>query len=144
MPPAAARAVSSAVPILPSLDLDRSLAFYAYLGFELLSRTADYLRVALDGAELHLYLDPDLEPVANGAGCYLRFADPGALRAAWSADRVDCLDLPDLPGAEAYGPTDFAVIDPGGNTLRVGPLPTFVPQSADVRLGAAPQITESP
>src|ERR1700738_227803 len=111
---------SSAVPILPSPDLDRSLAFYAYLGFTLLGRTEDYLRIALDGIELHFYLDPGLEPVANGAGCYLRLADPEALRAAWSADGVACLDV---PGSEAYGRPLFAVVDPGGNTLRIGPLP---------------------
>ena len=111
---------SSAVPILPSPDLDRSLAFYAYLGFTLLGRTEDYLRIALDDIELHFYLDPGLEPVANGAGCYLRLADPEALRAAWNADGVACLDM---PGTEAYGRTLFAVVDPGGNTLRIGPLP---------------------
>ena len=112
---------SSAVPILPSPDLDRSLAFYSYLGFELLGRTEDYLRVALDGAEVHFYLDPELEPVVNGAGCYLRFADPGALLAGWSADGVACLEM---PGTAAYGRTLFAIVDPGGNTLRIGPLPT--------------------
>jgi len=111
---------SSAVPILPSPDLDRSLAFYAYLGFEVLGRTEDYLRVALDGAEVHFYLEPDLEPVVNGAGCYLRFADPGALLAGWSADGVACLEM---PGTAAYGRTLFAIVDPGGNTLRIGPLP---------------------
>lgn len=126
-PPAAAQAASSAVPILPSPDLDQSLAFYAYLGFRLLGRTEDYLRVALGSAELHLYLDPGLEPLANGAGCYLRFADPGALRGAWSTDGVALLDL---PGSEPYGPTLFAVIDPGGNTLRFGPLPTPTPAPA--------------
>jgi catechol 2,3-dioxygenase-like lactoylglutathione lyase family enzyme len=114
-------AANSAVPILPSVDLDQSLAFYQYLGFRLLGRAEDYLRVALGPVELHLYLDAAIEPVANGRGCYLRFADPAALRDAWSADGVACLDI---PGTEDYGPTLFAVVDPGGNTLRFGPLPT--------------------
>jgi len=111
---------SAAVPILPSTDLDRSLAFYEYLGFRTLGRTEDYLRVALGPIELHLYLDPGLEPVANGRGCYLRVADPAGLRAAWRSDGVSCLEM---PGTEDYGPTLFALVDPGGNTLRVGPLP---------------------
>jgi catechol 2,3-dioxygenase-like lactoylglutathione lyase family enzyme len=124
-PPASARigygAPPGAVPILPCVDLDRAQAFYAYLGFALLGRTEDYLRVALDSAELHLYLDPGLEPVVNGAGCYLRFADCGALREAWAADGVPCLDV---PGSEPYGATCFVVVDPSGNTLRIGALPT--------------------
>ncbi len=111
---------SSAVPILPSLDLDRTLAFYSYLGFELLGRTEDYLRVALDGAEVHFYLAPELEPMVNGAGCYLRFADPDALLSGWSADGVACLEM---PSTAAYGRTLFAIVDPAGNTLRIGPLP---------------------
>ena len=127
---------SSAVPILPSPDLDRSLAFYAYLGFELLGRTEDYLRIALDGAELHLYLDPNLEPVVNGAGCYLRFSDPRTLWETWIADGVACLEM---PGSEAYGRTLFAVVDPGGNTLRIGPLPVPA-RSAQARpAGAEPE-----
>lgn len=108
-----------AVPILPSGDLDRALACYAYLGFTVLGRTADYLRLAFGPIELHLYLDPALDPLRNSAGCYLRVPDPAALRMAWCDDGVNCLDL---PGTTAYGTSLFAVIDSDGNTLRFGPL----------------------
>lgn len=108
-----------AVPILPSSDLDRALACYRYLGFTLLGRTADYLRLTFGPVELHLYLDPAHDPLRNSAGCYLRVPDPAALRAAWDDDGVNCLDL---PGTSAYGTSLFAVIDSDGNTLRIGPL----------------------
>jgi hypothetical protein len=108
-----------AVPILPSGDLDRALACYRYLGFTVLGRAADYLRLALGPVELHLYLEPALDPLRNGSGCYLRVPDPAALRVAWSDDGVNCLDLPDTA---AYGTSLFAVIDSDGNTLRIGPL----------------------
>jgi len=108
-----------AVPILPSGDLDRAAACYRYLGFTVLGRAADYLRLALGPVELHLYLDPALDPLRNGSGCYLRVPDPAALRTAWSDDGVNCLDL---PGTAAYGTSLFAVIDSDGNTLRIGPL----------------------
>jgi hypothetical protein len=108
-----------AVPILPSADLDRALGCYTYLGFTVLGRTADYLRLALGPVELHLYLDPGLDPLRNSAGCYVRVADPAALRTAWADDGVNCLDL---PGTDGYGRSLFAVIDSDGNTLRVGPL----------------------
>lgn len=108
-----------AVPILPSGDLDRAVACYRYLGFTVLGRAADYLRLALGPVELHLYLEPALDPLHNGSGCYLRVPDPAALRAAWNDDGVNCLDL---PGTAAYGTSLFAVIDSDGNTLRIGPL----------------------
>lgn len=108
-----------AVPVLPSTDLARSQAFYSYLGFRVLGRTADYLRVADGRIELHLYLDGQNDPLANSAGCYLRVEDPDALCAAWTADGVNCLQV---PNSSDYGSTLFAIVDPDGNTLRYGPL----------------------
>ena len=108
-----------AVPVLPSADLARSQAYYTYLGFSVLGRTADYLRVADGTIELHLYLDGRNDPLANSAGCYLRVEDPDALHAAWTADGVNCLQV---PNSSDYGATLFAIVDPDGNTLRYGPL----------------------
>jgi catechol 2,3-dioxygenase-like lactoylglutathione lyase family enzyme len=117
----AAATRSAAVPILPSADLDRAQACYTYLGFQVLCRAEDYLQVVFGGIELHFYLAPEHDPFANSAGCYLRVDDPAALRAAWCADGVDCLEC---PAPAYYGPTLFAVVDPDGNTLRIGPRGT--------------------
>ncbi|HEV2633498.1 MAG TPA: VOC family protein [Actinocrinis sp.] len=108
----------SAVPILPSCDLGRSEAFYTYLGFRVLGRARDYLRVAHGAIELHLYLADELDPVHNPAGCYFRVADPEALRRTWRRDGVSCLEV---PGSTDYGQTRFALVDPDGNILRYGP-----------------------
>jgi catechol 2,3-dioxygenase-like lactoylglutathione lyase family enzyme len=108
------------VPILPSSDLERSLAYYKYLGFDVLEHEKDYARLAWRGAELHLYPHPGLDPLANSAGCYLRVAAPHLVRTAWLGDGVECLDLP-IPAH--CGATVFAVVDPDGNTLRIGPEP---------------------
>jgi len=113
-----AQVQSAAVPILPSADLDRAQACYTYLGFQVQCRAEDYLQIALGSIELHFYLAPEHDPFTNSAGCYLRVDDPAALRAAWSADGVDCLEC---PTPAHYGATLFAVIDPDGNTLRIGP-----------------------
>ena len=114
MPPVAAE---SAVPILPSGDLARAEAFYAYLGFRVVGRGPDYLQLAHGAIELHLYLAAGHDPLANPAGCYLRVADPAALRVSWCSDGIDCLDV---PGSGGYGETVFALVDPDGNTLRYG------------------------
>jgi catechol 2,3-dioxygenase-like lactoylglutathione lyase family enzyme len=106
-----------AVPILPSGDLRRAEAFYGYLGFTVTGRGADYLQMVRGEIELHLYLAPGLDPLANPAGCYLRVADPDGLRAAWGTDGVNCLDVAE---SRPYGETVFALVDPDGNTLRYG------------------------
>jgi catechol 2,3-dioxygenase-like lactoylglutathione lyase family enzyme len=109
------------VPILPSGDLERSLAYYRYLGFDLLEHSADYARLSWRDAELHLYPNPAINPIANSAGCYLRVADPDALRSAWTGDGVACIDSLETTIPPHFGKTVFAVIDPDGNTLRIGP-----------------------
>jgi catechol 2,3-dioxygenase-like lactoylglutathione lyase family enzyme len=111
--------MSTAVPILPSADLDRSRDFYAFLGFQVLGQSPDYLRIAFDSVQLHFYLAAEADAWANPAGWYLRTAHPGELREKWCADGVEC---PAVPVPREYGPTVFALIDPDGNMLRVGPL----------------------
>jgi len=110
------------VPILPSSDLERSLAYYRYLGFELLEHVADYARLSWHDAELHLYPQPTINPTANSAGCYLQVPDPHALRDTWSGDGVNCIDCPGTTIPPHFGQTVFAIIDPDGNTLRIGRL----------------------
>jgi catechol 2,3-dioxygenase-like lactoylglutathione lyase family enzyme len=123
----------SAVPILPSSDLDRSAAFYGYLGFRVMGRTPDYLRVAWGRIEIHLYSTEGVDALVNPAGCYLRIGDSRETRARWHAEGVHCLDVP-VP--DTYGPTTFAVVDPDGNTVRFGPA---VPHGTD-----APAVDRSP
>jgi catechol 2,3-dioxygenase-like lactoylglutathione lyase family enzyme len=114
--PSASRA-ESAVPILPSADLSRAEAYYRYLGFSVLGRSGDYLRIARGRIELHLYFKQGLDARTNSAGCYLRVEDPQDLRGVWSGDGLPCLDV---PGSQEYGATVFALVDPDGNTLRYG------------------------
>jgi len=114
---ATATVTEAAVPILPSGDLRRAEAFYRYLGFRVAGRGAEYLRLTTGVIELHLYLVPGHDPLANSAGCYLKVVDPAALRAACRADGLNCLEV---AGSGGYGETVFALVDPDGNTLRYG------------------------
>ena len=111
--------MSASVPILPSSDLSRSRAYYSFLGFRVIGETSDYLQVERDGVQVHLYLAPGTDPRENPSGWYLRTAFPEELREKWCADGVEC---PDVLVPDAYGVTVFALIDPDGNMLRVGPL----------------------
>jgi catechol 2,3-dioxygenase-like lactoylglutathione lyase family enzyme len=116
-----------AVPVLPSRDLHRTLAFYERLGFRSVGapiETYRYLIVARGTIELHFYEDPQVDPLATSTGCYLHVADAEALHAEWSVIGVE----PDhatgsrlMPPADtAYGLREFALVDPSGNLLRVG------------------------
>ena len=120
-----------AVPILPSRDLDESLAFYSRLGFE--NRGAphdrwDYLIIGRGGIELQFYLDPDVDPLLTAANCYLRVHDADALYAEWSL-----IGVPSDPATGSrlqppvdteYGLRELALVDPSGNLLRAGsPIP---------------------
>jgi hypothetical protein len=74
----------SAVPILPSRDLDETLAFYERLGFENrggLHREWDYLIIGRGALELHFWSEPRVDPLTTDASCYLRVADADALHA---------------------------------------------------------------
>jgi len=115
-----------AVPILPSRDLDETLAFYEQLGFE--SRGApphvwDYLIVGRGGLELHFWAQPDVDPLTTDSSCYLRVEDADALHAEWAA-----VVEPDPPTGSRllppddtdYGMREFALVDRSGNLIRVG------------------------
>lgn len=117
------RVAGSAIPMLPSSNLDATENFYAALGFERGARHPDYLVLLLDDLELHfawLGDDPEmvLDPLGNFAGAYLRVADADALHAAWSqgeaAERMD--EIEDKP----WGLREFHLVDPDGNLLRIG------------------------
>lgn len=105
----------SAVAILPSRDLDASLAFYERLGFRLVS---DYphqgYRILEDaaGASLHLTrVGPaGAAPEDNPFGVYLYTEHVRALAEAMGAR---CEPKP-------WGLIEFAVSDPDGTLVRVG------------------------
>jgi catechol 2,3-dioxygenase-like lactoylglutathione lyase family enzyme len=110
-------------PILPSRDLGMAQAFWARLGFktEYLD-PAEYLLMKRDGAEVHFFAHPALDPARNDHGAYLRPADIRALHSEWAA-----IGLPDH-GIPRYIPleekpwdmAELAIIDPDGNLVRAG------------------------
>ena len=58
--------IQSTIPILASLDLDETLAFYVgKLGFVPLAQLHDYAIVGRDGAEIHFYSCQDRHLVVN-------------------------------------------------------------------------------
>ncbi len=108
-----------AVVIVPSSDLDASVAFYRRLGLEVVSDYGAY-RILADGRGWHLHLNriegwpPRVED--NPLGLYLYVDDVDAV-----AERVRELIIePGTPHRKPWGTYEFAVSDPSGTLVRIG------------------------
>jgi catechol 2,3-dioxygenase-like lactoylglutathione lyase family enzyme len=110
-----------ALPLLPSLDIARTRAFYEErLGFtSTYYGDENYLIVRRGEVEIHFWLTDDekLPPVSS---CYVRGRDALALHADFKA-----LGTPKISPimAREWGMTEFYVWDPDGNLLKFG-IPT--------------------
>ncbi|MCU0906735.1 MAG: VOC family protein, partial [Rhodobacteraceae bacterium] len=110
-------------PILPSRDTAVTEAFYARIGFETDFMDADYLLMTRDGAEVHFFHAPALDPATNDHGAYLRPSDVDAF-----SDQVAALGLPHDMGFPRFQPAEdkpwgmreAALWDTDGNLIRAG------------------------
>ena len=107
-----------AVAILASRDLKVSEAFYARLGFRVVSDHGHYL-ILSDGRGWHLHLSAAQWPGRiedNPFGLYLYVDDVDAVAA-----RVrDLILAPGSPELKPWGTYEFAVSDPDGTLVRIG------------------------
>lgn len=108
--------IQSTVPVLPSLDLAVSEAFYVgQLGFQVrLYMPGTYLIVERDGCEIHFWPCDDAS-IPRNTSCYVR-ADTDALHADF-AQRGLALTPPQ---DREWGMRELYVIDPHGNLLKFG------------------------
>src|SRR3954467_14781498 len=111
---------SRAVPILASVDLAATLAFYEALGFANLGAPPeewDYLIVGRDGAELH-FTGPSGGAPAPGR-CFVYVDDADAVHEQWQGQVVPPAGI-EPPLSQDYGMRTFTLIDPNLNEVRVG------------------------
>jgi hypothetical protein len=109
--------IKSTIPILPSLNLDETSAFYARLGFAEESRWPDeYLIVSRDDGEIHFRVCEDAELCENSL-CYLYVEDAAELYAEYVANGIERMEA---PAATDYDVLEFSIVDPHGNEIRIG------------------------
>lgn len=102
-------------PILPSLNLDESIAFAVQLGFSLTKRHGDrYATVARDGVSLHFFPCAEDEAAEN-SGCYIYSKDVNALHAEFASNGLESQS--DVE-SNSDGMLEFHVTDPSGNCIR--------------------------
>ncbi len=108
--------IQATVPVLASLGLDESRAFYtSFLGFRMRLQAAGYLIVERDGSELHFWLCAE-RYLAENTSCYVRTSDCQALYEEFS-QRGLTLEPPVL---RPWGMKELYVIDIHGNLLKFG------------------------
>jgi catechol 2,3-dioxygenase-like lactoylglutathione lyase family enzyme len=109
-------------PILPARDMAATEAFWQRLGFHTVFDDADYLLMKREGAEVHFFHHPALDPARNDHGAYLRPADIDALDAEWAALGLPGTGIPRLERAsdKPWGMRELALLDLNGNLIRAG------------------------
>ncbi|MCS7026864.1 MAG: VOC family protein [Bryobacteraceae bacterium] len=106
-----------AIPTLPSLNLDESLACYQQLGFQLTARYGDdYAILSRDEAEIHLFSLDD-EHVAKNSGCYFVVRDVEKLHNEIVANGYTQIGAVE---EKPWGMREFTLQDSSGNCLRFG------------------------
>jgi catechol 2,3-dioxygenase-like lactoylglutathione lyase family enzyme len=109
----APHAATAAIPTLPSSDLDRTSAFYAWAGFADAERHDGYLLLHNDGVELHFARHDTVTPGA----CFVHVTDATKM---WKQLRETGVDGVGEIADQDYGLREFVLTDPDGNKVRVG------------------------
>jgi uncharacterized glyoxalase superfamily protein PhnB len=108
--------IQSTVPVLASLDIDETIAFYTKcLGFIEALRMDEYAIVSRDGAEIHFWLCSDRH-IAENTSCYVRVADTDKIFQDFSARGLALRP----PVVQPWGMKELYVIDTHGNLLKFG------------------------
>jgi hypothetical protein len=116
----------SAIPVLPSADLERSIGFWAPVGFVVVERFHGYVVTHAQGVELHFTSDVEGDGSEGGgvrrpAEAFVHVDDALAL---WKRLRSADVDGVGPVTEQDYGLYEFVVIDPDGNRVRFGsPVP---------------------
>ena len=103
------------IPVLPSLDIGRTLVFYeSKLGFKRHIESDDYAGVERDGVQIHFWLCRDAEIPANSS-CRINVSGVDALHAACAAEGI----VHEKGGLapKPWGFREFSVVDPDRNLV---------------------------
>ena len=110
-------------PAFFSTDLDRTSAFWAALGFTVVSRSDGYMVLEHPmGIVINFGLDADLVASENMTNAYLRFTSSDeavALYEQW-VDRLPDDGFLHAPAPTPYRMVEWGMTDPDANALRVG------------------------
>lgn len=111
--------IIAAEPIFAVSDMERAVAHYERLGFEISHYDDGYAFAHRQGVNLHL--DRTESPKPGGGMLYLHVDDADQLAAEWRSAAAEVTDPQDFP----WGKHEGTHTDPDGNTIRFGsPIPS--------------------
>jgi hypothetical protein len=124
------------IPALPCRSIDEVEAFYTALGFTRTYRQVrpnPYLTLRREDIELHFFGMPDFNPEDSYGTCIVCVPDTGALFRSFAEGmrstygKILVSGIPRMTRPRKRKNTDnltgFTVVDPGGNWIRIFPLP---------------------
>lgn len=107
-------------PNLPSADFDRTIAFWAALGFAVAFRSADWLILERGPVTFEFFAAP-IDPATSWHSACWRTDDLDGLVAALAAAGLPAQGIPrlDLPRRIAPDLRMAALVDPDGSLIRL-------------------------
>lgn len=112
-----------AIPQLPSRFIEKTIAFYARLGFEGEAVPGHGYAILVRGdLEIHFFQHESLRPEESSFSCYFRVQDVETIYAAFSGAALPRKGIPRMEPLEnkPWGMKEFAIIDEDGTLIRVG------------------------
>jgi hypothetical protein len=109
--------LQKAIPLLPTLNINKTIDFYEYkLGFTSYNY-GNYLMLHYKNVELHFYYTKD-KTLFGKTSCYLMVDNIEDLYGCFSGKELINTDrkLEDKP----WGTKEFSIIDNNGNIIRFG------------------------
>lgn len=112
--------ITTIIPKLPFIDKQKTITFYAKLGFSILSDYGDYLLLKNDKVELHFFSFPTLIPEKSDFMIYLKVDT--AIEKLYQEVQSKAIKIHPNGTLETkpWNQKEFAIIDPNGTLLTFG------------------------
>jgi catechol 2,3-dioxygenase-like lactoylglutathione lyase family enzyme len=114
--------LKTAIPKLPSLDIERSVHFFETLGFKRVAVHPTLAMITRDGADIHFWLT-DNPAIPLETGCRVNVTGIDALYAEYLI--LNVVHPKDPLGDKPWGLREFSILDVDGNLLTFSaPIPS--------------------
>lgn len=112
--------LTTVIPKLPFIDKQKTINFYAKLGFSILSDYGDYLLLKNDNVELHFFSFPTLLPEKSDFMIYLKVDVDIEKYYQKLLDLGVKIHPNGALETKPWNQKEFAIVDPNGTLLTFG------------------------
>lgn len=112
--------ITTLIPKLPFIEKQKTITFYAKLGFSVLSDYGDYLLLKNNNVELHFFSLPTLIPEKSDFMIYLRIDSDIEKYYQKLQDIAIKIHPNGKLETKPWDQKEFAILDPNGTLLTFG------------------------